>query len=73
MGLAKSFQMPWNENHKIQLRVEAFNVTNTQKFTTVDTIFGADPFRSQPSSTFGNFSEIQGSPRVLQFAIRYDF
>ena len=73
MGLAKSFQMPWNEKHKIQLRVEAFNVTNTQKFTTVDTIFGEDPFRSQPSSTFGNFSEIQGSPRVLQFAIRYDF
>lgn len=73
MGLAKSFAMPWSENHKLQLRVDAFNITNTQRFTDVDTIFGLDPFRDTPSPTFGNFGAIQGSPRVLQFAIRYDF
>lgn len=73
MGLYKSFSMPWSENHKIQFRVESFNLTNTQKFTTVDSIFGLDPFREQPQSTFGNFSAIQGEPRIFQFALRYDF
>lgn len=73
MGLAKNFQMPWAENHRIQFRMDVFNVTNTQKFGFADTIFGLDPFREQPSSTFGNFSSIQGTPRVVQFALRYDF
>lgn len=73
MGIAKSFQMPWSENHKIQFRVESFNLTNTQSFTTADTIFGLDPFKSTPQSSFGNFSAIQGEPRIFQFALRYDF
>jgi hypothetical protein len=73
LGLAKSFKMPWNENHRVQFRVDTFNLTNTQKFTLADTIFGLDPYRDTPSSTFGNFGAIQGAPRVLQFAIRYDF
>lgn len=73
LGIAKSFQMPWNENHKIQFRADTFNLTNTQKFTLADTIFGLDPYRDQPSSTFGNFGAIQGTPRIMQFAIRYDF
>jgi hypothetical protein len=73
LGLAKTFKMPWNENHKVQFRVDTFNLTNTQKFTDVDSIFGLDPFRETPSSTFGNFAAIQGTPRVIQFALRYDF
>ncbi len=73
VGLYKSFAMPWNETHKLQLRVEAFNVTNKQTFTTADTIFGLDPFLGGASPTFGNLYSIQGSPRVMQFAIRYDF
>jgi len=73
MGLYKSFKMPW-ENHRLQLRVEAFNVTNTQKFGALaDTTFGLDPFRGTPQSTFGKFSGIQGEPRIFQFAVRYDF
>ena len=73
LGLYKSFQMPWSETHKVQFRVEGFNITNTQKFTTVDSIFGLDPFKNNPQDTFGNFSAIQGEPRIFQFAIRYDF
>ncbi len=30
MGLAKKFKMPW-EGHSLELRLEAFNVTNTQR------------------------------------------
>ena len=35
MGLSKSFDLPWSENHKLQVRFEAFNVTNTQRMGAV--------------------------------------
>ncbi len=35
MGLAKEFAMPWSENQKLQIRVEAINVTNTQRMGTL--------------------------------------
>lgn len=76
MGLYKSFTMPWNENHKIQIRWEVFNVTNTQRLTggtQFDSTLGLDPQNSQPQSTFGNLTAIQGTPRIMQFAIRFDF
>jgi hypothetical protein len=73
LGLAKSWGTPWNENHKVQLRVDTFNLTNTQRFTGANTVFGLDPFKETPDPTFGNFLGIQGTPRVIQFAIRYDF
>ncbi|HEY8559273.1 MAG TPA: TonB-dependent receptor [Pyrinomonadaceae bacterium] len=76
LGLSKAFKMPW-ENHRLQLRVEAFNVTNTQRFgpanDAIDLTFGLDPYRSTPQTSFGKFTAIQGEPRILQFAIRYDF
>jgi hypothetical protein len=31
MGLAKTFTMPWSEKQKLELRVEAINLTNTQR------------------------------------------
>jgi hypothetical protein len=73
VGLAKSFAMPWSETHKLQFRVEAFNVLNKQTFNNADTIFGLDPFVGGMSPTFGNLYSIQGSPRIMQFALRYDF
>ncbi len=73
LGVAKSFKMPWNENHKVQFRMDTFNLTNTARFTGVDSVFGLDPFREEPTSTFGNFFATQGNPRVIQFALRYDF
>ncbi len=73
-GLAKSFVMPWKENHKIQIRWEVFNVTNSAQFTGLaSTALGYNPSRGLPSSTFANFTGTQGSPRVMQFAFRYDF
>lgn len=73
-GLYKTFKMPWSENHKLQIRWEVFNVTNTQRFTgNADNTFGLDPQNGSPSPTFGNFTGIQGNPRIMQFALRYDF
>lgn len=74
VGIGKSWSMPWSENHKLQFRTEAFNVTNTQRLTSVDGFtLGLDPFRRTANANFGNLTAIQGSPRVIQFAMRYSF
>lgn len=74
MGLAKSFTMPWSENHQLQFRWEVFNVTNTQRLTNVDGfVQGLDPQNSPAPPSFGNFLSIQGNPRVMQFGLRYTF
>ena len=82
MGLTKAFNLPWNENHRLQLRVEAFNVTNTQRMNSPNTQsrtgwgVDLDPRLIEEDSipiNFGRFTGIQGAPRVLQFGIRYSF
>ncbi|MDQ3063323.1 MAG: hypothetical protein M3R14_10780, partial [Acidobacteriota bacterium] len=74
LGLAKAFTMPWSENHRLQIRAEAFNVTNTQRFGSVSNLtLGLDPQVETPPSDWWNFTDIQGSPRVLQFGLRYSF
>ncbi|MEO8368976.1 MAG: TonB-dependent receptor [Candidatus Solibacter sp.] len=80
MGLYKTFSIV--ERLRATLRAEAFNVSNTQRFSGISS-FGLvrDPFTSQtpggtppaPPSTFGKFTGIQGTPRVFQFALRLDF
>jgi hypothetical protein len=73
-GLSKSFAMPWSEGHKLTIRWETFNVTNTQYLEgNADNTNGVDPQFGSPSPTFYNFTRIQGNPRIMQFALRYDF
>lgn len=84
-GLSKSFDMPWSERHKFQIRWETFNLTNTQHMGGIAggrSGYGLalDTFRvrasgSQPSppSSWANFVSIQGNPRVMQFLLRYEF
>jgi len=78
LGLSKSFTMPWGENHKLQIRWETFNVTNTQHFGKIDTSrtglgVTLDPGTATPPPNWTNFTAIQGSPRVMQFGFRYSF
>lgn len=78
LGLGKSFSMPWSERHKLQIRVEAFNVTNTQRLGQYDTSRGGfgvtvNPATATPPTQWSNFTAIQGSPRVMQFGFRYEF
>ena len=76
-GLQKDIRI--TETSKLNFRVEAFNVTNTQRFTGIANFgLGQDPFlaKSQggtPPSDFGRFTQIQGSPRTIQFVARFDF
>ena len=71
-GLYKSFTI--TEKVKLQARWEVFNVTNTQRLTgNADVTNGLDPQFGSPSKSFFNFTSIQGTPRVMQFALRLDF
>lgn len=72
MGIAKSFNMPYKEGHKVTFRMDAFNVTNTPFFDgqSVGTL-GYTGSSAPPN--FGKYTAMANSPRVIQFALRYDF
>lgn len=71
-GLYKTF--PVKEGQRITFRLEVFNVTNTQRLTSIASLgAGVDPYLGRPTSDFGRLTAIQGDPRVVQFALRYDF
>jgi hypothetical protein len=67
-GLGKSWRLPW-EGHRVQFRWEVFNATNTVRFDvnslTLDLGSGA--------ANFGKYSATLTNPRVMQFALRYEF
>lgn len=82
-GLYKIFNMPW-EGHKLQIRWEVFNVTNTQKFdndSIADLSLPRDPYLRNltPTDDFGRYTATQTplnetkAGRVMQFAVRYQF
>jgi hypothetical protein len=76
MGLQKSFNMPWKEGHKVSIRWDVFNVTNTPIFFgNSNTAMGFQP--QMPDQTaptgYGQFTATRGEARVMQFALRYDF
>ncbi len=64
LGLQKNFRLPF-EGHRLQIRVDAFNVFNHNAFSL--------PAANINSGSFGQITASATSPRVLQFAARYDF
>jgi hypothetical protein len=74
LGLHKLFPIPRSESQEIVLRWEIFNLTNTQRLGASPFLeMGLDPFLNQPAADFGRISSIQGSPRVMQMGLRYQF
>ena len=76
MGLSKAFKI--SEKQRLQFRWEVFNATNTQRLGAVNSDHAGmglniDPQISAPSSSFGTISQIQGTPRIMQMGLRYDF
>jgi hypothetical protein len=67
LNLAKNFNMPW-EGHTVQFRWETFNITNTVRFDPRNINLSL----SNPAA-FGRYQGTLGGPRVMQFALRYDF
>ena len=68
LGLDKRWKMPYNEAHSVQLRWEVFNVTNSVRFDVASVSLSLTN-----QSSFGNYTEELSVPRVMQFALRYEF
>jgi hypothetical protein len=64
LAVTKTFILPW-EGHQLQFRAEAFNAFNLVNFVRPSLAL------SSPA-TFGQFTDTT-SPRVMQFALRYEF
>jgi hypothetical protein len=72
LGLAKRWAMPWSEKHSLQFRWEVFNAPNSVRFDVqAGLISGALGMGS--GGSFGNYSGLLTNPRVMQFALRYEF
>jgi hypothetical protein len=67
LGLSKRWKVPFGESHYLVLRWEVFNVPNLKRFD-VQTID-----KDISSTSFGNYSGLLTNPRVMQFALRYEF
>ncbi len=74
LGLAKRWKMPWSEGQSLQFRWEVFNVTNSVRFD-VQSANGyvGGSLANGNSSNFGNYSGTLTNPRIMQFALRYEF
>ena len=68
LGLAKRWTMPWSDGQSLQFRWEVYNVTNTPIFN-VQTA----QINLYQGPTFGNYTSLLNQPRVMQFALRYEF
>jgi hypothetical protein len=66
-GLSKRWKMPFGESHNLIFRWEVYNVPNLKRFD-VQTIT-----TDISSSSFGTYSGMLTNPRVMQFALRYEF
>ena len=64
-SLHKSFLMPYNEKHHLDIRFEAFNALNHPSWSTPNVTFN--------SSTFGQIGGTSVGMRVLQLAAKYQF
>jgi hypothetical protein len=76
LGLSKHWNMPWSEKQNLALRWEVFNVTNSTRFDFNDQS-SAGVSESNNSigvgQRFGNYTHLMTNPRVMQFALRYEF
>ena len=69
MGLSKRWSMPWKDTHHMQLRWEVFNVTNSKRFDALSLNSSLDVY----GSTFMDYTRLSTKPRVMEFALRYEF
>jgi hypothetical protein len=67
-GVYKNFTMPWSEKQKLTFRWESYNMTNSVRF---------DPASANLSLTstalWGTLTRQLGTPRQMQFALRFTF
>ncbi len=64
VDLAVSRLVPF-ASHRLELRVEAFNLFNTFNW--------GNPAVNFNAGTFGRITTMAGAPRIMQFGVKYDF
>jgi hypothetical protein len=74
MSLYKSWKMPYRESHSLQFRWDVFNVTNLTRFN-AQSVGSSALLTSltQSQDNFGAYTSLLTQPRVMQFALRYEF
>jgi len=80
MALNKRWRMPI-EGHTLQFRWEVFNVFNQHRFNALSglgtqacgCIASLQQVALSSGNTFGNYTGLLTQPRVMQFALRYEF
>ena len=81
MNLSKTWKLPF-EGHAVQFRWDVYNVPNLKRFNVYPS--GATgltnglgdsgvPTLTQVPTAFGDYAGLLTSPRVMQFALRYEF
>lgn len=75
LGLSKRWKMTWSEKQSVALRWEVFNVTNSARFDFNDqsAASASESNNSIAVPNFGNYTHLMTNPRVMQFALRYEF
>jgi len=68
MSLSKRWKMPYAEGHSVQFRWEVFNVPNLTRFDVRTVSGGLDA-----GDSFGTYGGLLTKPRVMEFALRYEF
>jgi len=73
-GLDMALSKRWKtfESQSLQFRWEVFNVLNQVRFN-AQGVGSALPSLLQAPSAFGTYSGLLTQPRVMQFALRYEF
>ena len=72
LGLAKRWILPWREKQSLQFRWEVFNVTNSVSFDVQSSLL-SNSLGLGSGGSFGNYSGLLNNPRIMQFALRYEF
>jgi hypothetical protein len=72
LGVSKRWTMPWKESHSLQFRWETFNLTNSVRFDVQSSLLSS-ALTLGSSGSFGNYSGLLTNPRIMQFALRYEF
>ena len=73
MSLVKRWKMPYNDTHSLQFRWEVFNVPNLTRFNAQGVGSSLLTSLTQQPNNFGAYTSLLTQPRVMQFALRYEF
>jgi hypothetical protein len=68
-GLSKRWTMPWKEGQSVKLIWQVYNVTNSKRFDPLSLNSYLDVY----GSAFADYTRLSTKPRVMEFALRYEF